>query len=561
MAMSNGVTGGVFANLADLQASRPREDTIVQLVNGAKYKVVTSDTGANLPFENGNFAEPIPPITPEHFGSGGANDDTALTNAFTFANTNNLALELNGSYTSTTSIPFFNSVQKSGTGSITRGSNTYYISPTNDQESIIYLDPTGLDTNDGLTSDQPLLTPAAAAEAIQEFGDFIRGQVRVVLAAGTYSGGFDFDSKRYLPSAADIIIQGPNVTINTQPTAIINGGGTATDGIVVRQANVDLRNIEFTGFTQSCVEARQQSQGVIQNVWTDGGSTGLNISRESIFTVSGGNYRNSSDQQLRNYLYSYVLLTNNPTFDGNNAATGIRNQAAYLTSGNSPTATIQNCQTGILSIYGASRTRLSNITFRNNTIDASINTNATVRILDQSNTFVDGSDVARSPRINTNSGAVDGIYSDAKSNITLDSDYTNHTHTGDTNLTTFYTSPTVYAGGFVDGQRLRITVKGSSDGSGTKDVILQLGGGSVYAPSGSISAGSTRFNLVVDVVAVSDSSQKYYGETLSGSTSRVALNGTRSINTSNDIQLELFYQLADPAASIDVDFIEVELLQ
>lgn len=56
MAMSNGVTGGNFATLADLQASKPRINTVLQLVSGEKYKVTATDTGSGLLLANGNYA-------------------------------------------------------------------------------------------------------------------------------------------------------------------------------------------------------------------------------------------------------------------------------------------------------------------------------------------------------------------------------------------------------------------------------------------------------------------------------------------------------------------------
>ena len=62
--MSNGVTGGNFATVADLQASSPKINTIVQLINGERF-AVTSTTG-NYLLANGLYAtriqEPRPSI-------------------------------------------------------------------------------------------------------------------------------------------------------------------------------------------------------------------------------------------------------------------------------------------------------------------------------------------------------------------------------------------------------------------------------------------------------------------------------------------------------------------
>lgn len=56
--MSNGVTGGVFANLTDLQASKPRVDTIVALKTGERYSIDSLDAGSGIAV-NGLFANLI----------------------------------------------------------------------------------------------------------------------------------------------------------------------------------------------------------------------------------------------------------------------------------------------------------------------------------------------------------------------------------------------------------------------------------------------------------------------------------------------------------------------
>ena len=57
MAMSNGVTGGVFATLEDLQASKPRVDTQVSL-KGIDYTIDTTDFGNGIAV-NSLFANPV----------------------------------------------------------------------------------------------------------------------------------------------------------------------------------------------------------------------------------------------------------------------------------------------------------------------------------------------------------------------------------------------------------------------------------------------------------------------------------------------------------------------
>lgn len=57
MSMSNGVTGGVFVTLADLQASKPREGTIVS-INGIEYTVNTTNFGEGIAVDS-LFANPV----------------------------------------------------------------------------------------------------------------------------------------------------------------------------------------------------------------------------------------------------------------------------------------------------------------------------------------------------------------------------------------------------------------------------------------------------------------------------------------------------------------------
>lgn len=59
MTMSNGTTGGVFASVANLQASSPRLDTILQLTDGRRYSVSASNVGSGLLLANGYYANPI----------------------------------------------------------------------------------------------------------------------------------------------------------------------------------------------------------------------------------------------------------------------------------------------------------------------------------------------------------------------------------------------------------------------------------------------------------------------------------------------------------------------
>ena len=59
MNMSNGVTGGYFASTESLQRSSPRVDTVVQLLNGQRYAVSSSNEGNGLLLANGNYANPV----------------------------------------------------------------------------------------------------------------------------------------------------------------------------------------------------------------------------------------------------------------------------------------------------------------------------------------------------------------------------------------------------------------------------------------------------------------------------------------------------------------------
>lgn len=86
MNMSNGVTGGVFATLADLQASKPRVDTRVGLLSSRSFEVSDTPKTVNKALSNGLYANQIVKVyyVDEYgaVGDGVVNDTASFTDAF-----------------------------------------------------------------------------------------------------------------------------------------------------------------------------------------------------------------------------------------------------------------------------------------------------------------------------------------------------------------------------------------------------------------------------------------------------------------------------------------------
>jgi len=78
----------VFDTFVDLKSGNSSQNTIVTLSSGDRYLVTGSDTGAGIQLDNGNYLEPLPPLSFEHFGASGdgvTDDITAINDTLSYS--------------------------------------------------------------------------------------------------------------------------------------------------------------------------------------------------------------------------------------------------------------------------------------------------------------------------------------------------------------------------------------------------------------------------------------------------------------------------------------------
>lgn len=151
----------------------------------------------------------------------------------------------------TTSIANFHDVQKFGAGSVTRGADTFYITPLYDQSNTLYVDVvSGNDANDGLTADFAMKTAARVAIVLASYGLPLMGSWTVKFAAGTDTGLLTWPEGLCCFGLNRLTVQGPIVGDPNVPTFIVDGGGTQAYGWNFNSANkITLSDIKFQNFT------------------------------------------------------------------------------------------------------------------------------------------------------------------------------------------------------------------------------------------------------------------------------------------------------------------------
>lgn len=202
-----------------------------------------------------------------------------------------------GTYAISGNIPGFHDVTHTGSGVITRGSETWAIDPRNEDTRRIYVSASGDDSNDGLTSDFPIATGLQASEILRNLGPEISGNIEIILAAGTYAG---FVLGRKFGNTSLITVKGPDVTLNTEPTAIIDqtlNSARAAGVSVAGTQRVTLQNIKTQGFSttgRAGVSLAKQCDVSLINVWDDGSYYGWDIQDGVSYRVLGGNLENNN---------------------------------------------------------------------------------------------------------------------------------------------------------------------------------------------------------------------------------------------------------------------------
>ncbi|MDF2724380.1 MAG: hypothetical protein K0Q59_4055 [Paenibacillus sp.] len=131
-----------------------------------------------------------------------------------------------GDYVTTTSIAGFHALRHEGPGRIVRGMDVWPVRPETAATRRLYVDPAGDDGNDGLSSSEPMLTLAAARDRTEAQTGRNVGFHRIVLAPGTYAGGFG-TLQSLVMGDRPIYVDGPAVGGHPNvPTAIVDMAAT-----------------------------------------------------------------------------------------------------------------------------------------------------------------------------------------------------------------------------------------------------------------------------------------------------------------------------------------------
>jgi len=191
------------ATLKDGWTTRDKAQTIAQpLVGDANgiasgffdglYKIVVKDSGGTTYYTWDNWSAGLYDTSFVNVldygavGDGVTDDTTAVAAAVAAAYAAESAVIWPpGSYLTTATIPNLHDVRHHGPGVISRGGISWAVTPDRTTTRKLYVDPTGLDTNDGLTSSQPRLTIQGVINKLHQWGPIV-GRVQIYLAAGSY---------------------------------------------------------------------------------------------------------------------------------------------------------------------------------------------------------------------------------------------------------------------------------------------------------------------------------------------------------------------------------------
>lgn len=351
----------------------------------------TSGGAAVLPIDNNRYQQDK---NNEHksvkdfgaIGDGITDDTAALTTAVAQAVAGNFPLFWPaGTYLTSASIPQYHSVTHFGYGAIQRGATIFYITPVKDsQTNTLYVSPLGNDSNDGLSSSQPMATLQRVCDVMQ--GNTIlprlaQGNWVVSMAAGTFTEGGVWSK---FASCANPVVFVGQVDGSNVPTTILDGTSSSkTAGLyftngpsLITVQNVKANNWRANSVASGIVFA---NKGILQaytiNVWSNNNLwAGINADVISNWLVQGGTHTNNTNYGLRarggvevSIGYNGTTTTNRISISGSSSAAI---QIWDNSAGHCDFVDISNCPTGIW-LVNNSRTTHTNITM--NTVNVGFN--------------------------------------------------------------------------------------------------------------------------------------------------------------------------------------------
>lgn len=191
-------------------------------------------------------------VNPKDFGAvgnGSVDDTTAVNAAIASAfSTNNVVYWPGGSYKVTANVVNMHKVRHRGNGYILRDGLVFFPEPKSTNKNTLYVAPTGVTTNDGLTPGFPM-DVQSALNTFENYGPTLGGYWVVQHAAGTYPGGY---SMPYMDNARRAIeIRGVNMGgFRVDPTVIYDRGVSPTIawGFITANMKINFYDIKFLNF-------------------------------------------------------------------------------------------------------------------------------------------------------------------------------------------------------------------------------------------------------------------------------------------------------------------------
>lgn len=249
-----------------------------------------------------------------------------LSSACLDASTAGAPLRWNGqAITVTDNITNFWDCRHEGKGTITRGSDTFYISPDLAQVNKLYVATTGSDTNDGLTSAYPFSTIQKAINVLAEYAPALPGRWQIILAAGTYVETLTLDSATR--SEFPVLIAGPSVGGHPNvPTAIIQPANTANTILTVSEGRgwYLIQNIKVDGATTGTALNLNGSVRVgLTNVHISGCLVGIVNQHNSMLTAVGGIWTGRG-KAVSGGLALFTTYASTHAFSGTSSANGVQ---------------------------------------------------------------------------------------------------------------------------------------------------------------------------------------------------------------------------------------------
>jgi hypothetical protein len=468
------------------------------------------------------------------------------------------------------SIPGFHNVAWFGPGSLRRGATVFHISQLPTTSNALYVAPSGIIGQDGLTPGFPIVGLAESFSVLPKYGPVLQGSWSVNLAAGTYPGGETFPI--YLRGKERIILRGPAAGTPNVPTAVFDGGGVRSFGLVINGGNnILVQDIKYQNYRDFGINSQDLNDVFFNNVHYENiaGGRGLGFHfQEGRIRVYGGKATNCSvagGSLISQCTVSMSSLTADAAggFQIENCPTGIAAQEQV--TGHIDYVTITGGVTGI-DLVIQSRINSSGCTITGQT-NACVQSRLgeSLWLDNANNTLTPGPGGVRA-KFYGGGGEINELNATVQERrVVFDS--TAVSHTGTTTATEVKSYPALIDANSFDwnGRRLRVSVRGNfTGGSGTKTLTFRLGGNLIFGLTSIVS--STGFFVFDGILnAVDGANQRYSAFMLDTAAQNAPVSPckgdvgvrTYNFNTGSDLALTVNAQLANAADGVTIQTVEI----